>query len=140
MSRAGSQHLTSSFLKLHVNLQERLMCELSYLFLLYRSIDRCENNNNVSQDSDQRIRSVCFSGVFSVDVSWQDLWRSSSLSLGVGVAYLPSTCSPAPDSVFNAHTCSAAVHQLIHLQQKEMNSPSALCFSGVSDSVSQTWA
>lgn len=40
----------------------------------------------------------------------------------------------------NAHTHSAAVHQLIRPQLKETNSPSALCFSGVSDSVSQTWA
>lgn len=67
-------------------------------------------------------------------------FHDPSLSRGAGAAQLPSTCSSAPDWVFNAHTCSAAVHQLIRPQRKEMNFPSALCFSGVSDSVSQTWA
>lgn len=69
---------------------------------------------------------TCPGRIYTPPSLWEWAWLS----------YLPQ----APGFVFNAHSCSAAVHQLIHPQQKESNPPSALCFSGVSNSVSQTWA
>lgn len=75
--RARSQHLTWRYLKLHVKLQEEIICELSYFSLLspYRQVWQqhritCRSLPTATESA------LVFQVVFSIDMSWQDLWRS----------------------------------------------------------------
>lgn len=64
---------------------------------------------------DQWIRAVCFSVDFLVDVSWQDLWRSFEIGLGLGGLIALHAFSETPPPLWKWAWSTCLLHLLLLL-------------------------